>query len=110
MKTGKIKWQTPIEFPTRVSPLVTNGIVISGYITSAGKPYTANTFGLPIDSPIFQSGIIMALDKNNGKVLWQFNVGSAIGIGGPSIGNGMLFVPTGVSHGPIGSLVAFGLP
>jgi hypothetical protein len=23
-------------------------------------------------------------------------------------GNGMLFVPTGVSHGPIGSLVAFG--
>jgi alcohol dehydrogenase (cytochrome c) len=110
MKTGKIKWQTPIEFPTRVSPLVTNGIVISGYITSAGKPYTANTFGLPIDSPIFQSGIIMALDKNNGKILWQFNVGSAIGIGGSSIGNGMLFVPTGVSHGPIGSLVAFGLP
>ncbi|MGB6628340.1 MAG: hypothetical protein WBE61_09405, partial [Nitrososphaeraceae archaeon] len=77
-----------------------------------GKPYTANTFGLPIESPIFPSGLIMALDKNNGKILWQFNVaaGSAIGIGGPSIGNGMLFVPTGVSGGPIGSLVAFGLP
>ena len=112
IKTGKIKWQTPIEFPTRVSPLVTNGIVISGHMTSVGKPYTANTFGLPIESPIFPSGVIMALDKNNGKILWQFNVaaGSAIGIGGPSIGNGMLFVPTGVSGGPIGSLVAFGLP
>jgi enoyl-ACP reductase-like protein len=56
------------------------------------------------------TGILMALDKDNGKILWQFNMGSAIGIGGPSIGNGMLFVPTGVSHGPIGSLVAFGLP
>jgi alcohol dehydrogenase (cytochrome c) len=110
LKTGKIRWQTPIDFPTRVSPLVTNGIVISGYYTSPGKPYTANTFGLPIESPIFPSGILMALDKNNGKILWQFNMGSAVGIGGPSIGNGMLFVPTGVSHGPIGSLVAFGLP
>ena len=38
------------------------------------------------------------------------NVGSAIDIGGPSIGNGMLFASTGVSHGPIGSLVAFGKP
>jgi alcohol dehydrogenase (cytochrome c) len=110
VKTGKIIWQTPIDFPTRVSPLVTNGIVISGYYSSPRKPYTANTFGLPIESPILPSGIITALDKNNGKILWQFNVGSAIGIGGPSIGNGMLFVSTGVSHGPIGSLVAFGLP
>lgn len=110
LKTGKIRWQTPIDFPTRVSPLVTNGIVISGYYTSPGKPYTANTFGLPIESPILPSGILVALDKDNGKILWQFNMGSAIGIGGPSIGNGMLFVPTGVSHGPIGSLVAFGLP
>jgi alcohol dehydrogenase (cytochrome c) len=110
VKTGKIRWQTPIDFPTRVSPLVTNGIVISGYYTSPAKPYTANTFGLPIESPILPSGMLVALDKNNGKILWQFNMGSAIGIGGPSIGNGMLFVPTGVSHGPIGSLVAFGLP
>ncbi len=38
------------------------------------------------------------------------NVGSAIDIGGPSIGNGMLFASTGISHGPIGSLVAFGKP
>jgi glucose dehydrogenase len=110
MKTGKIKWQTPIDFPTRVSPLVTNGIVISGHVTSVGKPYTANTFGLPLKSPLSQSGIIMALDKDTGKVLWQFNVGSIAGIGGPSIGNGMLFVTTGVSGGPIGSVVAFGLP
>jgi alcohol dehydrogenase (cytochrome c) len=109
-KTGHIKWQTPIEFPTRVSPLVTNDVVISGYITSAGKPYTANSFGLPIDSPIVQTGIVMALDKDTGKLLWKFNVGTAVGIGGPSVGNGMLFVPTGVSGGPIGSLFAFGLP
>jgi alcohol dehydrogenase (cytochrome c) len=109
-KTGHIKWQTPIEVPTRVSPLVTNGVVISGYITSAGNPYTANSFGLPIDSPIAQTGIVMALDKDTGKILWVFNVGTAVGIGGPSVGNGMLFVPTGVSGGPIGSLFAFGLP
>jgi alcohol dehydrogenase (cytochrome c) len=109
-KTGQIKWQTPIELPTRVSPLVTNGVVISGYITSAGKPYTANSFGLPIDSPLAQTGIVMALDKDTGKILWTFNVGAAVGIGGPSVGNGMLFVPTGVSGGPIGSLFAFGLP
>ena len=77
LKTGKIRWQTPIDFPTRVSPLVTNGIVISGYYTSPGKPYTANTFGLPIESPILPSGILVALDKDNGKVLWQFNMGSS---------------------------------
>jgi alcohol dehydrogenase (cytochrome c) len=29
-KTGQIKWQTPIDLPTRVSPLVTDGILISG--------------------------------------------------------------------------------
>jgi outer membrane protein assembly factor BamB len=109
-KTGHIKWQTPIEFPTRVSPLVTNGIIVSGYITSAGKPYTANTFGLPIDSPITQTGVVIALDEDTGKILWKFNAGTAVGIGGPSVGNGMLFVTTGVSGGPIGSLFAFGLP
>ncbi len=63
LKTGKIIWQTPIDFPTRVSPLVTNGLVISGYLTSAGKPYTASTFGLPTESPILQTGIIIALDR-----------------------------------------------
>ena len=56
----------PIEFPTRVSPLVTNGVVISGYIISPGKPYTANSFGLPIDGPLAQIGIVMAL-KIQGK-------------------------------------------
>ena len=46
------------------------------------------------------------MEKYCGNLTWD----TAIGIGGPSIGNGMLFVPTGVSHGQIGSLVAFGLP
>jgi alcohol dehydrogenase (cytochrome c) len=110
LQTGKIKWQTPINLPTRVSPLVTNGIVISGYKTTLGKLYTANTFGTPQEGPIAPTGMIMALDKDTGKILWTFNVGSEIGVGGPSIGNGMLFVPTGILGGPIGSLVAFGLP
>ena len=39
----------------------------------------------------------MALDKDTGKTLWQFRVGTPIGIGGPSLGNGMLYVPIG-SH------------
>ena len=34
----------------------------------------------------------MALDKDAGKALWQYNVVEPIGIGGPSIGQGrMLF-------------------
>jgi hypothetical protein len=61
-KTGKIKWQTPIDLPTRVSTLVTDGIVIiSGYKTAVGKPYTASTFGGPMKSPLASTGIIMAL-------------------------------------------------
>ncbi|MGD0951817.1 MAG: PQQ-binding-like beta-propeller repeat protein [Methanotrichaceae archaeon] len=55
----------------------------------------------------------MALDADTGKELWEFNVGSPVGIGGPSIGDGMLLVPTGngihtTNSG--GYIVAFGLP
>jgi len=60
------------------------------------------------------SGIIMALDKDTGKKLWEFNVGAPVGIGGPSIGHGMLFVTTGspaeVGSNKGGYIVAFGLP
>jgi outer membrane protein assembly factor BamB len=50
----------------------------------------------------------MALDSDTGKILWQFNVGYKIDVGGPSIGHGMLLVPTKGEN--IGSLIPFGLP
>jgi alcohol dehydrogenase (cytochrome c) len=105
--TGEINWQFQTEFPPRVSPLVTDGIVFAGYI-----PYMDKT----------KSGVILALDKQTGKKLWEFDVNAAIGQVGPSIGDGMLFVPTekgeirdtnqGLPKGQRikGSIVAFGLP
>ena len=115
IKTGKIKWQHPTEFPTWVSPLVTNRVVFSGHITATGKPYQFNEFGAPTQTPLIPSGIIMALDTDTGKTLWEYNVGAPIGIGGPSIGHGgMLFVTTGspaeVSSNTGGYIVAFALP
>jgi outer membrane protein assembly factor BamB len=58
------------------------------------------------------------LDKQTGKKLWEYNVSAPISIVGPSIGNGMLFVPTGKIQAQQatgmpkgeGSIVAFGLP
>src|SRR5436190_23170154 len=76
INTGKIKWTYPTEFPTAVSPAVTNGIVFSGHMTATGKPYTFNEFGAPIKTPLNPSGIIMALDKDTGKKIWEFNVGT----------------------------------
>ena len=99
--TGKIKWQYQTEFPPRVSPLVTDGIVFAGYI-----PYTSKT----------RSGVVLALDKQTGKKIWEYNVNAPIGQVGLSIGDGMLFVPTGKIQGLPkkeavgGSIVAFGLP
>jgi outer membrane protein assembly factor BamB len=59
-------------------------------------------------------GIIVALDKDTGKKIWEFNVGAPVGIGGPSIGHGMLFVTTGFPAGILsnkgGDIIAFGLP
>lgn len=85
MLTGKLKWKLMIN-AVITSPLITNGILF------AGNSNTALT-----------SGYIMALNKSSGLLLWQSNVGSLIGEGGPSIGQGMLLVPT--FHG----LYAFGL-
>ena len=107
LMTGKIKWQYQTEFPPRISPLVTDGIVFAGYI-----PYIGKT----------KSGVILALDKQTGKKLWEFDVNAPIGQVGPSIGDGMLFVPTGkgkmkntIQGLPKGekiggSIAAFGLP
>lgn len=98
--TGKIKWEFDTEFPPRVSPLVTNDIVFTGYI-----PYERQT----------KSGTILALDKLNGTKLWEFNVDAPIAPVGPSVANGLLFVPTGKlvsnpaqsSSSGEGSLIAF---
>jgi outer membrane protein assembly factor BamB len=111
LKTGKTKWVYPTGFPTWVSPLVTNGIVFAGHITEIGTPYKYNVFGAAYKTPLVPNAIIMALDKQTGKKLWQFRVGSPVGVGGPSAGNGMLFVPTGTYEIPTnsGGVVAFGL-
>ena len=117
IKTRNIKWVYPTEFPTWVSPVVTNGLVISGHVTAIGKPYAISQFGgpnSPSSAPLVPSGIIFALDKDTGKKLWEFNVGTPIGIGGPSVGNGMLFVTTGqtftIGANSGGGIIAFGLP
>lgn len=110
LRTGKIKWQYQTEFPPRISPLVTNGIVFAGYIPFAEKNITKTNQ----HTAAVRSGVILALDKETGKKLWEFNVNAQIGPVGPSVGDGMLFVPTGQSKGKGGkgggSIVAFGLP
>jgi alcohol dehydrogenase (cytochrome c) len=78
--TGILKWKY-ITKPVISSPLVTNSIL-----------FAAN------------NSTIMALNKKNGQLLWQYNIGQQIGQGGQSIGQGMLLVTT--SNGQI---VAFGL-
>jgi alcohol dehydrogenase (cytochrome c) len=81
--------------------LVTNDILFAGYI-----PYAKN----------LKTGVTLALDKETGDIIWESNVNAPIAPVGPSIGDGMLFVPTGrmqdlPKEGPIqGSIVAFGLP
>ena len=114
LKTGNIKWEYKSDFPTWGSPLVTNGLVFADRITATGKPYAYSPFAQAVETPQIPSGIMMALDSDTGKVLWEFNVGAPVGIGGASIGNGMLLVPTGspaeVRSNPGGYIVAFGLP
>jgi alcohol dehydrogenase (cytochrome c) len=98
--TGKIKWKFDTEFPPRVSPVVTNEILFTGYIPYEGKSKT---------------GTILALDKQNGSKLWEFNVDAPIAPVGPSVAKGILFVPTGKllsnpaqsSTNGEGSLIAF---
>lgn len=114
LRTGQIKWQYHTEFPPRVSPLVTDDIVFAGYI-----PFTEKTSTKSNHTTAVKSGVILALDKQTGKKLWEYNVNGEISPVGPSIGNGMLFVPTGkindasqAKGSPTvkGSITAFGLP
>ncbi|HEY3361531.1 MAG TPA: PQQ-binding-like beta-propeller repeat protein, partial [Methanosarcina sp.] len=101
-----------------VSPLVTNGVVFSGTITAVGNNETGVTYpfgdyGGPTETPLITSGILRAYDAETGKELWEFNVGAPISIGGPSIGDNILLVPTGnnmEAANPGGYIVAFGLP
>jgi alcohol dehydrogenase (cytochrome c) len=114
--TGEVKWELKADAPVWGAPMVTNGIVFCDHITATGKPYKYNKFAAAQDeTPQVPTGILMALDAGTGKVLWQFNVGAPVGIGGPSISNdGMLLVPTGspdeVNTNMGGYIVAFGLP
>ena len=108
LRTGNIKWKYQTAFPPRVSPLVTNGIVFTGYI-----PFTENAKSRTNHVKTTSSGVILALDKETWEKLWEYDVNGPIGQVGPSIGNGMLFVPTDVSKakggGGDGAIVAFGL-
>jgi outer membrane protein assembly factor BamB len=61
--------------------------------------------------------MIFALDKETGQKLWEYYVTAQIGEVGPSMGNGLLLVPTykilvqlkNTLRGG-GSIVAFGIP
>jgi alcohol dehydrogenase (cytochrome c) len=112
LATGHIKWRVETPFPTYCSPLVTDDLVFSGHITATGKDYPYNAFGGPTDTYVQSQGIILAMDKANGHILWQAQVGAPVGIGGPSIGQGLLVVPTGDIQVPNagGYVVAYGLP
>jgi alcohol dehydrogenase (cytochrome c) len=113
MRTGMIKWNYPVDFPPLVSPLVTQGLVFSGYI-----PFTETAKSSHIGHPILlhqqiRTGVMLALDSDTGKEMWTAAVKGPIGVGGASVGDGMLFVPTGKvqSYKAVGgSIVAFGLP
>jgi hypothetical protein len=59
-------------------------IVFAGRITEIGKPYKYDVFGTPYKTPLVANGMIMALDEQT--------VGSPVGVGGPSAGNGMLSI------------------
>jgi alcohol dehydrogenase (cytochrome c) len=112
MRTGMIKWNYHIDFPPLVSPLVTQGLVFSGYI-----PFTEMAKSSPIGHSVrshqIRTGVMLALDSDTGKKMWTAAVKGPIGVGGASVGDGMLFVPTGKVQsykGIGGSIVAFGLP
>ncbi|WP_172602047.1 PQQ-binding-like beta-propeller repeat protein [Candidatus Nitrosocosmicus franklandus] len=107
LKNGNIKWKIDTEYPPRVSPLISNGVLYTGYIEFGNNE---------------RNGIVLAMDKETGEDLWHYNVNAAISPVGGSIGNGMLFIPTekvnqvdndeeeeedGEEIG--GSIVAFGL-
>lgn len=113
MRTGAIKWVYKVNFPPLVSPLVSKGLLFSGYIPFVEKQTTSSKFGhVTTSTHQIRTGVILAMNSRTGQVMWNSTVPGPIGVGGPSIGDGMLFIPTGKfqsSKGVGGSIVAFGL-
>lgn len=79
LKNGNVKWKIDTEYPPRVSPMISNEILYTGYIEFGNNE---------------RNGIVLALDKDTGEKLWEYNVDASISPVGPSIGNEMLFIPT----------------
>lgn len=100
LKNGNVKWKMDTDFPPRVSPTISNGILYTGYIEFEDNQ---------------RSGKVLALDKATGDKLWEYDVAASISPVGISIGNGMLFIPTerlnlpGSDNDVEGSIVALGL-
>jgi alcohol dehydrogenase (cytochrome c) len=93
--------------------LVSGGMLFSGYVQFVDKQTTSTKFGhVTTSTHQIRTGVILALDIRSGQLMWKSTVPGPIGVGGPSIGDGMLLVPTGKvqsSKGVGGSIVAFGL-
>jgi alcohol dehydrogenase (cytochrome c) len=84
--TGKLKWKYTVNAQIS-SPLISNGMLFTG------NKYTK-----------INSSMIMVLNKLTGLFIWQTDVGASVTQGGPSIGQGMLLVPTTNDF-----IIAFGL-
>jgi outer membrane protein assembly factor BamB len=63
------------------------------------KPSTSSQFVQPRTTHQTSSGPILALDKDTGQEPWKFNVAGPIMVGGPPVGDGTLFLPTGKFKG-----------
>ena len=70
VKTGFIKWNYRVNFPPLVSPLVTQGLVFSGYIPFTEKTVKSSHIGHPITSHQIRTGVMLALDSDTGKEIW----------------------------------------
>ena len=77
---GKVKWQYATKFPRRVSPLVTNKIVIAGYIPFPEKTKTTSNHAKATNS-----GIILVLDKETGSKLWEYDLQFRLARSGPRL-------------------------
>ena len=77
------------------------------------KPSTSSQFVQPRTTHQTRSGPILAPDKDTGQEPWKFNVAGPTMVGGPSLGDGVLFLPTGKVqgyNGVGGSMAALELP
>jgi polyvinyl alcohol dehydrogenase (cytochrome) len=94
--TGKILWQTPSpDGKANFGPITVTG-------TGANRLVFAGSSG----------GFIRAYDAKDGKILWEFDTGGAVG-GGPTVVDGVLYVGSGYQFLRVGKrnnkLFAFSL-